>query len=111
MTCGEGIAVSVVDSLLYCPFQIQSAACVLWPTATLLNAKSLINDGNFFRETKSFLVNSQVYKLKNITVFIFISLRQRMFYSTFKILKTFTTVAKTLFSAYFYTKTKQMKKQ
>lgn len=104
---------SVVDSLLYCPFHIQSAACVLWPAARLLTAKSLINDGNFFRETKSFLVN-RLYKLKFIslkTLLILISLKQWMFDSTFKILKTFTTVAKTLFSAYFSTKTKQMKKQ
>lgn len=72
MTCGEGVAVSVVDSLLYCPFHIQSAACVLWLAATLLTAKSLINNSNFFRETKSFLVNRQVYKLKNIINFYFI---------------------------------------
>lgn len=72
MTCGEGEAVSVVDSLLYCPFHIQSAACVLWPAARLLTAKSLINDGNLFRETKSFLVNRQVYKLKNVINFNFI---------------------------------------
>lgn len=46
MTCGEGVAVSVVDSLLYCPFHIQSAASVLWQAAILLTAKSLINDGS-----------------------------------------------------------------
>lgn len=66
---GGGSGVSGRQLALLCPFHIQSAACVLWPAATLLTAKSLINDCNFFRETKSFLVNRQVYKLKNVINF------------------------------------------